>query len=107
MSHTTNTSNKNNMKPRDPSTIDTKPEGAAAKRTQNAASNDSAKTNANTQLEGEGNYTAARRYNDATTADTKRGMSEALGEDAKEALEGSEGAELRRAEKAGKAARTP
>ena len=52
--------------------------------------------------EGEGNRTAARRYNEATRDFVESGRVEESGERAKSAIEGDEKAELERAEKAGK-----
>ena len=51
---------------------------------------------------GEGNPDAARRYREGLEESVKTGKSEQLGEKAKEALEGPEGDELRRAEEQGK-----
>jgi len=51
---------------------------------------------------GEGNRDAARRYNEGLAASMKKGNTEELAKKAEEALEGSEGAELRAAEKVGK-----
>ena len=53
-------------------------------------------------IEGEGSYTAARRYNDGVAETVQRGNTEELGKEAKDALEGPEGDSLRRAEKIGK-----
>jgi hypothetical protein len=52
--------------------------------------------------EGEGNRTAARRYNDAQHAYVESGRSDAAAEEAKRAVDGKEGDELRAAEKEGK-----
>lgn len=54
------------------------------------------------EMLGEGNYTAARHYNEGVQKTLRTKDVEALAEDAKEALEGPEGAELRAAEKKGK-----
>lgn len=56
---------------------------------------------------GEGNYDASRRYQQGLEKSVKEGNSEQLGEEAKKALEGSEGADLRRAEEQGKHATIP
>jgi hypothetical protein len=52
--------------------------------------------------EGEGNRTAARKYNDATRRFVQSGRVEESGEQAKSAIQGDEKGELERAEKAGK-----
>lgn len=52
--------------------------------------------------EGEGNRTAAREYNEATKRFTESGRVEESGKEAKKAVEGREGPELKRAEEAGK-----
>ena len=51
--------------------------------------------------EGEGNKTAARNYNKATEEYVRSGKSEKAAADAKKAVEGPEGAELREAEEEG------
>lgn len=56
---------------------------------------------------GEGNYDATRRYNEGLEKSVQQGNSQQLGEEAKKALEGSEGAELRRAEEQGKRGEIP
>ena len=56
----------------------------------------------NQKNEGEGNRTAAREYNEATRRFTESGRVEKSGKEAKRAVEGSEKAELERAEQAGK-----
>ncbi len=56
---------------------------------------------------GEGNYDATRRYNEGLQESVKKGNSEELGEKAKTALEGKEGADLRAAEEKGKHADIP
>lgn len=56
---------------------------------------------------GEGNYDASRRYREGLEKSVRKGNAEELGEEAKKALEGSEGAELRRAEEQGKRAEIP
>lgn len=53
--------------------------------------------------EGEGNRTAARAYNTATTAFAKSGQVKPAAEAAKKSLEGPEGKELKKAEKVGRA----
>jgi hypothetical protein len=57
---------------------------------------------ANQKNEGEGNRTAARAYNEATKRFTQSGRVEESGKAAKKAVEGTEKAELERAEKVGK-----
>ncbi|MFO0738935.1 MAG: hypothetical protein U0270_23775 [Labilithrix sp.] len=56
---------------------------------------------------GEGNYDASRRYREGLEKSVQEGNSEQLGEEAKKALEGPEGADLRRAEEQGKRADIP
>ena len=56
---------------------------------------------------GEGNYDASRRYREGLEKSVQKGNSEELGKQAKEALEGSEGADLRRADERGKRADIP
>lgn len=51
--------------------------------------------------EGEGNKTAARHYNDKTTAFAKSGKVDAAAKKAEQAVDGAEGKELRQAEKEG------
>ena len=53
--------------------------------------------------EGEGNKTAARRYNEGVAKTVQSGHVEEKAREAKAALEGPEGDELRRAEKEAKA----
>ena len=53
-------------------------------------------------VEGEGSYTATRRYNANLTKAMKAGRTIELAEAAKKALEGPEGASLREAERVGK-----
>jgi len=55
-------------------------------------------TDSGTQNEGEGSRTAARRYDAGAEKMAKSGKVDELGESAKEALDGDEGDELRRAE---------
>jgi hypothetical protein len=57
--------------------------------------------------EGEGNKTAARRYNRATEEYVEAGKVDRAATAAKEALESDEGSELERAEEEGKAEATP
>jgi hypothetical protein len=52
--------------------------------------------------EGEGNRTAAKQYNDATTRFTKSGKVEPAAQKAKKAVDSPEGRSLRAAEEAGK-----
>jgi hypothetical protein len=51
--------------------------------------------------EGEGNKTAAREYNKETTEFAKSGQVEEKAREAKQAMEGKEGDELRKAEREG------
>ena len=53
------------------------------------------------QNEGEGNKTAARHYNQATTEYAKSGKAEQAAKQAEQAVEGAEGKELRQAEREG------
>jgi hypothetical protein len=53
-------------------------------------------------VQGEGNYDATRRYDEAVKKSIEKGDTEELAEKAKKALEGPEGDELREAEKAAK-----
>ena len=53
------------------------------------------------QNEGEGNKTAARHYNEAATDFAKSGRVEEQAKKAKTAVEGSEGAALKQAEREG------
>jgi hypothetical protein len=53
-------------------------------------------------VEGEGSYTATHNYDEGVRESVKKGNSEKLGQEAKKALDGAEGEELRNAEKAGK-----
>lgn len=55
---------------------------------------------AEAEMEGEGSYSAARRYREALERSLKQGNVTALAEEAADALDGPEGRELRRAEKA-------
>jgi hypothetical protein len=52
--------------------------------------------------EGEGNKTAAREYNQETTEFTKSGQVESKAREAKQAMEGRESDEMRKAEREGK-----
>ncbi|HEY0184159.1 MAG TPA: hypothetical protein VGC09_15225 [Rhodopila sp.] len=54
------------------------------------------------QNEGEGNHTAARQYNDAQKRFTESGKVAPAAKDAATAVDGPEGAELRKAEELGK-----
>lgn len=56
-------------------------------------------------LEGEGSYTATHNYNAGVKKSVSKGRSEELAKKAKDALDGAEGATLRRAEHEGKAGR--
>jgi hypothetical protein len=53
-------------------------------------------------VQGEGNYDATRRYDEAVKKSVEKGDAEELAKKAKEALEGNEGNELRKAEEEGK-----
>jgi hypothetical protein len=65
--------------------------------------NDKAKTpqSGGQQNEGEGNKTAAREYNKATTDFAQSGKVEGKAREAKDAVDGAEGEELRAAERKG------
>ncbi len=54
----------------------------------------------NEALEGEGNYSAARRYDEGVQRSVAKGSAEKLGQEAAKALDGAEGNDLRKAEKA-------
>lgn len=54
------------------------------------------------ELEGEGNYTAARRYDEGVQRSVAEGETEQLAEEAARALNGPEGDELRKAAAAAK-----
>ena len=56
---------------------------------------------------GEGNYDASRRYREGLEKSVQKGNSEELGKQAKEALDGGEGADLRRADEQGKRGEVP
>jgi Fe-Mn family superoxide dismutase len=56
----------------------------------------------NSKIEGEGSYTAARAYNEGVAKSVKDGKSDAQAKAAKKALDGKDGAELKRAEAEGK-----
>ena len=58
-------------------------------------------------LQGEGNYDATRHYNEGLEKSVEKGNAEELAEQAKKALEGAEGDELRKAEERGKRGQTP
>ncbi len=66
------------------------------------ADKDDETTNAG-ENQGEGNKTAARNYDKATEAFVKSGKVEKAAQDAKKAVDGPEGDELRAAEEKGKA----
>jgi hypothetical protein len=53
-------------------------------------------------LEGEGSYSATRKYNEGLAKHQKQANVDALAKSARKAVEGPEGAELRRAEEQGK-----
>jgi len=55
------------------------------------------------KVEGEGSYSGTRAYNEATVKFLKKGKVDEAARDAKRALEGKEGAELKAAEAKGKA----
>jgi hypothetical protein len=63
------------------------------------------KNQKNRELEGEGSYSGTRKYNAGVAETVASGKVDQLGEEAKRALEGPEGAELKEAEAAGKARR--
>lgn len=54
------------------------------------------------ELEGEGSYTAARHYREGVERSVREGHADELGEKAAQALDGPEGKDLRRAERAAK-----
>jgi hypothetical protein len=58
-------------------------------------------------VEGEGSYTATRRYNERLKKHVEDNDSEELGEQAKQALEGDERAELEEAERRAKRGPSP
>ena len=58
-------------------------------------------------VEGEGSYTAARRYREGVERDVEKGDTEELATQAAEALDGPEGDELRAAEERAKRGQTP
>jgi hypothetical protein len=53
------------------------------------------------RIEGEGSYTAAQRYRAGVEQSVQKGDSEKLGEEAADAIDGPEGADLRHAEQRG------
>ena len=59
------------------------------------------------KLEGEGSYTATRRYDESVRSFAAQGNVEQLADDARRALQGREGPELQRAEKVGKSGNLP
>lgn len=58
------------------------------------------------ELEGEGSYTATRRYDEGVARSVAEGETERLASEAAEALDGPEGDELRKAEQAAKRGRS-
>jgi hypothetical protein len=54
------------------------------------------------EMEGEGSYTAARHYDEGVERSVAKGDTERLANEAAKALDGPEGAELRKAEQAAK-----
>ena len=54
------------------------------------------------ELEGEGSYTAARRYDEGVQQSVAKGNTEKLSKEAAKALDGPEGADLKKAEQAAK-----
>ena len=56
---------------------------------------------------GEGNYDASRRYREGVEKSVEKGDAGQLAEEAKRALEGAEGADLREAEQKGKRGEVP
>jgi Fe-Mn family superoxide dismutase len=60
------------------------------------------KTMSNSKIEGEGSYTATRAYNEGVAKSVKGGKSDEQAKAAKKALDGKEGADLKRAEAEGK-----
>lgn len=67
----------------------------------------SATKDANSKIEGEGSYTAAKAYDDATHDFVAKGKVPAAAAEAKRAVDSSEGPELARAEAQGKAHSMP
>jgi hypothetical protein len=61
----------------------------------------------NSDTPGEGNYDATRRYRTGLEESVKKGNAEELAKKAKEALDGKEGDELKRADEQGKRADVP
>jgi hypothetical protein len=57
--------------------------------------------NAGQRNEGEGNKTAARHYNEATTEFAKSGKVEEKAQEARKAVDGQDGEKLRKAEREG------
>ena len=66
------------------------------------ASTETAQPKQPSEIEGEGSYTASRRYNEGLKKHIETENVEELAEAAREALEGVEGEELREAEQRGK-----
>lgn len=60
------------------------------------------KEGAKEPVSGEGSYEATRRYNEGLEKSVQRGDADELAEEAKKALDGPEGEELRKAEEQGK-----
>ena len=58
------------------------------------------------ELEGEGSYTATRRYDEGVARSVAKGDTDKLAHEAEKALDGPEGDELREAEKAAKQGHT-
>jgi hypothetical protein len=71
--------------------------------TDKPASSDTKKKTGGSKIEGEGNYSAARIYDDATRNFIAEGKVGPAAAEAKRALDSSEGAELTQAEAKGKA----
>jgi hypothetical protein len=67
------------------------------------ASSDTEKKTRGSKIEGEGNYSAARIYDDATRDFIAEGKVDPAAAEAKRALDSEEGAELMQAEAKGKA----
>lgn len=67
-----------------------------------STNNQNPKTQPDGDRIGEGDPDAARRYNQGVEKTVKEGHVDELAEKAKKALDGSEGADLRRAEEQGK-----
>ncbi|MBV8185902.1 MAG: hypothetical protein JOY64_03555 [Alphaproteobacteria bacterium] len=61
------------------------------------------KADKDNKIEGEGSYSGARAYNDATAEFLKKGKAEEAAKEAERALDGREAAELKAAEDEGRA----